>query len=151
MPVTSMLCDSENMDLKQINKILIEEQADTFILASFAQKDRELIIAFNFEGGHLEDKALLVKFNEAVIFHIPSVMHSDSSSMVFEVVPPSKAIEYIPAIRFDDEEFGEKGYKIIIIKAPPGQETGYYIAAESVEARMDSFRRRSQKVEYLVG
>ncbi len=122
------------MTIDQINKILLEKHPDTFIFASFTQRGRELIIAFNFEGGSSEDKVFLVKFKEAVIFHLPSVIsYSIGEPIVFELSPSSMAINYIPLINYDEEEFGEKGYKIFLLKTLTGQETGYYIASESVD------------------
>lgn len=124
------------MNLNEINKIIIEEEPDTFTLSSFSQKDRELVVAFTFDGGPNEDKVFIVKFIQTVAFHIPSIIHQ---SIIFNLAHHSNARHYIPFISFDEEEFGEDGYEIILLLDSARNETGYYIAADNVISKWLSY------------
>ena len=133
-------------NLESINTILREETPGTFFLASFSQKSLELTTAFTFEGGPKEHKSFLVKFKEAIIFHVPCILHSSlSASVVFRIAPYQAADQYIPAVSFDEEEFGETGFKIFVLENMSGVETGYYIAAKHVESEWMSLKKGNQK------
>ncbi len=124
------------MTLEEINNVLSEYEPDNFILQSFSQETRELSIAFTCDGGPREDQAFLVTFNEAVVFHIPSVIcHrlNDGGPFVLLTAPIPDVSRIIPDVNFDEEEFGEDGFKIFLLTRD-GKATGYYIAAESVTA-----------------
>ncbi|MFH1260237.1 MAG: hypothetical protein ABII74_10600 [Elusimicrobiota bacterium] len=123
------------MNVEEINRILIEKQPDRFMLGLFRQTNRELVVGFAFEGGEDEDNYFIVKFTQAVIFHVPSVLHGiDRDSIIFKIAPHKEAHKYIPSISFDEEEFGDKGYKIFLLNNSKNIKTGYYIAAECVES-----------------
>ena len=74
------------MTLESINKILEEQRPENFILASFSQKNRQLIIACTFEGGPNEDRVLLVIFEQAAIFAV------QSAAMVKPVCAPESLV-----------------------------------------------------------
>ncbi len=114
-----------------------EERPENFTTASFDSQNRELVIAFTFNGGSNEDKIFVLKFEQAVAFHIPSVLRE---YIIFHLAPYTDAHQYIRAISFDEEEFGEKGYKIVVLSQPFGDETEYYIAAESVQSEWISYQ-----------
>ncbi len=120
------------MTLDEVNDVLSEYEPDGFILQSFSQETRELRIAFMCDGGPKEEQAFLVTFKEAVIFHVPSVLHDGRLVLRLARIPDLNRI--IPEISFDEGEFGEEGFKIFLLMDHAGTPTGYYIAAESIEA-----------------
>jgi hypothetical protein len=124
---------SGNVD--QINRVLVEECPDMIFLTSFGQPGSELVLAFTFNGGPEEDRFYVVRFSGAAVFHIPSIIHTRlAAPLMFKIAPHFEADKYIPSISFDEEEFGERGYKIYLLTTTSGEETGYYVAAEAVES-----------------
>ncbi len=63
--------------IKEVNHQLKIECPDNFILQSFCQNDRELLIAFTCDGGPREDHAYRVTFFKTAIFHLPSVLYQE--------------------------------------------------------------------------
>jgi len=121
------------MTLNDLNRDLNEHFPGNMILQSFSQDSRELRVAFTCDGGPKEDQALLVTFKEAVIFHIPSV--NQHCVFNFSIASIQRAKNLIPEDNFDEAEFGENGFKVFELTNQAGHPTGYYIAAESVEAK----------------
>lgn len=121
------------MTLNELNRELNEHSPENMIVQSFSQVSRELHVAFTCDGGPKEDAALWVTFKEAVMFHIPSV--HNQGALNFSIASKERAKNLIPEDHFDDEEFGENGLKVFLLTNPAGQPTGFYIAAENVEAK----------------
>jgi hypothetical protein len=119
------------LDIEPINKVLREEGPARLLLQAYDPRRRALTVAFTFDGGPREDDAFVVVFDGAVIFHVPSVLHRE---VLFALLPPSAARKYVPAVSFDDEEFGPAGFRIVAILDEGEAETGYYVAAEGCTA-----------------
>jgi hypothetical protein len=118
------------MSLNAINSVLREHEPDSFILQSFTQNGRVLVIAFTCAGGPKEDEAFLVTFDEAIIFHVPSVLYN--FQFQFEVTSLDEIRSTIPPISFDEGEFGESGFTFFVLTDTDSKRTGYYVAAEAV-------------------
>jgi hypothetical protein len=128
------------MNLEKINEVLSEEAPSKLISAAFFHKGRELFLVFTWDGGKNEDKAFLLKFKQAAVFHIPSILYATNSRVTLDIAPGNEAIKYIPSVSFDEGEFNNNAsYKIFLLKNIYGKETGYYIAAESVESEWISY------------
>ncbi len=135
-----------NRNIDRINGTLIQKHPDMLLLTSFGQPNRELILAFSFNGGPEEDKLFVVRFTGTVVFHIPSIIHTSTAApIVFKIAPYFEANKYIPDMSFDEEEFGEKGYRIFLLTTPAGKETGYYVAAEAVKSEWISRENGRQR------
>ena len=116
------------MELDKINRELTEHKPEKFVLYSFRQRGRELILAFSCDGGPKEDEVFLLTFRETPLFHVPSVLHE---VVGLELVESSRAQDFIPEVSFDSDEFGERGFKIVKLVLENGKSTSYYVAAES--------------------
>ena len=119
------------MEINKINEELRRECPGKFILQSFCQIERKLVVAFTCGGGPKEDYAYLITFNEAIIFHLPSVLYKP---IRFKIAEKEKIKEIIPSISYDEGEYCETGYKVVTIIDGNNKETGYYLAADSVSA-----------------
>ncbi len=121
------------MTQTKLNRDLNEHSPGNMILQSFNQASRALHIAFTCDGGPKEDQALWVTFQAAILFHLPSVY--SQHVLNFSIASLQRAKQLIPEANFDASEFGEKGYKVFELTSQSGHPTGYYIAAESLEAK----------------
>jgi hypothetical protein len=121
-------CRTMNLDV--INKQLREPIPDNFILQSFTQEGRILVIAFTCADVLKEDQAFLVTFNEAFIFHVPSVLYH--LEFQFEAASLDEIRSIIPPISFGEEDFGESGFTLFVLTDTDGKRTGYYVVAECV-------------------
>jgi hypothetical protein len=121
------------MDLESINSVLASEHASQLILQSFDVRGRELVLAFACDGGPREDEAFVVYFQQAALFHVPSVLYQP---VRFRLAAGDERAAVVPSVSYDPLEFGEAGkaLKVVLLTDAAGQRFGCYIAAESVSA-----------------
>ncbi|MGE3728585.1 MAG: hypothetical protein AB7I41_23750 [Candidatus Sericytochromatia bacterium] len=121
------------MALIDLNHELNEHSPGNMILQSFSQTSRTLSITFTCDGGPKEDQALWLIFKAAVVFHLPSVY--SQNVLNFSIASLQRAKQLIPEANFDASELGDQGFKVFELISQSGHPTGYYIVAESVEAK----------------
>ncbi len=121
------------MELTLINEQLRREEPDSLILQSYDARGRELVLAFTCDGGPREDEALVVRFHNAALFHLPSVLHTP---VFFRIAEAEEAQRLVPPASYDAEELSGKGggFTVVVLESQEGSPYGFYIAAESGDA-----------------
>lgn len=127
------------MDIDSINGVLREMQLDAMVVQSFDSRGRKLVVSFMADGGPREDEAFVVEFDEAILFHLPSVLYA---AAFFRVADEQERERLIPPVSYDPLEVSGKpgAYTVLVVEDAHGTSHGYYLAADSVSA---SWRRRA--------
>ena len=126
------------MQIESINEQLIEDQLLGMEVRSFDADGRRLVLAFSSHGGPRESEEFLVELGQAIIFHLPSVLHAP---VVFRRASEEERERLIPPTSYDrDEVSGTAGaYTVLTLNDLDGTPTGYYVAADTISA---SWRKR---------
>ena len=121
------------INIEEINTVLDEESPDNLILQSYDVRGRKLVLAFTCNGGPKEDEAYVVSFEQAIIFHLPSVLYKQ---VRFRKTTEAEREQLIPEVSYDTLEVSgrERAYTVLLLTNQDGKAYGYYIAADSVSA-----------------
>jgi hypothetical protein len=120
------------MNLEAVNQILVNNPPARLILQSYDAHNREVSVAFTFDGGQHETSAYLVSFHGTAIIHLPSILHEP---VTLKAASMSESEQLIPKVSFDAQEYKPGGYTVYLICDPRQQPFGYYVVAEEISAR----------------
>lgn len=128
------------MEIASINSVLREEGFHEMVVQSFDARGRKLVVSFMSDGGPREDEAFVVEFEQAILFHLPSVLYA---SAFFRVAHEPERERLIPPVSYDALEVSGKpgAYTVLVLEDADGVSYGYYLAADSVSA---SWRKRRE-------
>jgi hypothetical protein len=128
------------MHIDAINKELRSEHLKEMTVESFDAHGRKLVVSFTCNGGPRESDAFIVTFNEAVLFHLPSVLYEPA---FFRFADESERARLVPEISYDAQELSgaPNAYSVLLLEDDRGEPYGYYLAADSVSA---SWRSRTE-------
>jgi len=119
------------MDLDPVSTVLECESPENLTVQTYDAHSMELVLAFTSDGGPKEDLTYVVRFEQAVLFHLPASLYHE---VRFRKATEAERERLMPADCCDPYEFsGAKGaYTVVLLTNRDGKALGYYIAAESV-------------------
>ncbi len=119
------------MNIEEIDVVLELEAPSDLITQTYNAREQELVIAFTCDGGPREDQAYIVRFEEAILFHLPAVLHDEVR--VREATEGERE-QLIPEESYDPLEVsGAPGaFTVVLFAGRDGRAFGYYVAARSV-------------------
>ncbi len=122
------------VDIEEVNAVFEREFPDNLVLQSYDARNQELVIAFTWDGGPREDEAYVVRFEQAILFHLPAVLYGE---VRFRKATETERERLIPAESFDPLEVsGATGaFTVVLFTDQDGKTFGYYVAAKSVRAK----------------
>jgi hypothetical protein len=120
-----------SVDIESLNCELERADIDSLFTQSFAGVGRKLVIALAAQGGGpREDHALLLTFDGAAVFQVPSVLDSTPLRLRLATLAESQAL--IPACSYDASELRDGGYAVVVFTDPYGHPLGHYVLSENV-------------------
>ncbi len=124
------------MDIAPINQQLNAHEPDQMGLRRISEYGNTLTLVFLCHGGPMERLAFVVTFENAVVFHLPSVLHN--TAVRFKRASPERIKELIPAASYDESEHTHPdGYVVVELTDVAEQPHGYYVMAERVVGKWE--------------
>ncbi len=121
------------MTIEEIDAILGAEAPENLILQSYDARSKRLEIAFTCDGGPREDQAYLMRFEEAILFHLPAYLYH---RVRLRIATEAERQRMIPPESYDPLEVSgaEDAFTVVLFTGPDGRALGYYVAARSLSA-----------------